>query len=76
MEISFFELPGSLKGDRLSHAGTAEPLRVAPPKAVAYLVELSNENEGGRFVIVQGDNESVRSKAVEREVLPKGWKEF
>ena len=40
MSISFFELPGSLKGDRLSHAGTAEPLRVAPPKAVAYLVEL------------------------------------
>ena len=41
-----------------------------------HFIELSNENEGGRFVIVQGDNESVRSKAVEREVLPKGWKEF
>ena len=41
-----------------------------------HFIELSNENEGGRFVIVQGDNESLRSKAVEREVLPKGWKEF
>ena len=39
MSISFFELPGSLKGDRLSHAGTAEPLRVAPPEAVVYLLE-------------------------------------
>ena len=37
MSISFFELPGSLKGDRLSHAATAEPLRVAPPEAVVYL---------------------------------------
>ena len=26
----------------LVHAGTAEPLRVSPPEAVAYLLELSN----------------------------------
>ncbi len=41
VDLLSFELPGSLKGDRLSHAGTAEPLRVAPPEAVAYLLELS-----------------------------------
>jgi hypothetical protein len=41
-----------------------------------HFIELLKENEGGRFVFVQHDIESVRSKAVEREVLPKGWKEF
>ena len=34
-------------GERVSphylvHAGTAEPLRVSPPEAVAYLLELSS----------------------------------
>lgn len=41
-----------------------------------HFIELSKENEGGRFVFVQRDIESVRSKAVEREVLPKGWQKF
>jgi hypothetical protein len=27
------------------HAGTAEPLRVSPPEAVAYLLELARQNE-------------------------------
>ena len=36
-------------GERVSphylvHAGTAEPLRVSPPEAVAYLLELSLSN--------------------------------
>ena len=43
--MAAFPLKGGTYGERLSlpsplHAGTAEPLRVSPPEAVAYLLEL------------------------------------
>ncbi len=46
--MAAFPLQGGTEGDRaalpsLMHAGTAEPLRVSPPEAVAYPLELSTE---------------------------------
>jgi len=35
-------------GQQPPHAGTAEPLRISPPLAVAYLLELTGNNRRGR----------------------------
>jgi hypothetical protein len=42
----------------LAHDGTAEPLRVSPPEAVAYLLE-SRPLQGGRGG-ASGDGQEVR----------------
>ena len=54
--MAAFPLKGDVYGERLSlpssmYAGTAEPVRVSPPEAVAYLLELRGMGETDHLML-------------------------
>ena len=41
---------------RPAHAGTAEPLRVSPPEAVAYLLEIYADRIMGAYYVIESND--------------------